>query len=451
MKVLVSGATGLIGRKLIYRLLTSGFEVKALTRSKSALPELPEKNIFVWSDKEIPESSCFSDVEVVIHLAGEGIADKYWTKSRKKRLWDSRVIGTKNLISAILRLPESSRPKTFISGSAIGIYGSDNEPKTEKSKLGSGFLAALCKAWENEAQSAQSNGIRTVILRTGLVLSRGGGVLAKSGPVILGSGKQWMSWIHIDDMVSFILHSIKSPQMSGPYNLTAPNPVTNSEFTKSLAKAMSIPITVHAPSLALKLILGEMSEAVLANQKVLPEKVITSGFKFQFTKIQDAISSLWKNDSLLDHHYCTRQFVPKSQQEIFPFFRDAENLELLTPPWLNFHLTKKSTEVIAKGSLIDYKLKIHRIPVHWRTVISEWNPETSFVDEQLKGPYRKWHHLHSFETVPGGTLISDEVTFQMPGWIFGLLILPLVTKDLKKIFQYRQEKIKTLYSEGRLN
>lgn len=448
MKIIVTGASGVIGRRLIYKLITKGHEVRALARSKASLPELPPKNVIPWSDKDIPNSSDISEADAFIHLAGEGIADKYWTKSRKRRLWDSRVVGTKNLVTAITSLPEDQRPKVFISGSAIGIYGSGNDSRTEDDSPGSGFLSDLCNAWENQAEVAQKQGVRTILLRTGLVLSQHGGLLAKSGPVILGNGKQWMSWIHIDDLVNFIIFSLDKPLMSGPYNLTAPNPVTNAEFTKAIAGAMAIPMTVKTPAFVLKAILGEMSDAILANQKAIPQRTLLSGFKFKYENLKDAISDLLGNNSPLENKFSTRQFVPKPRHEVFSFFGAAENLEILTPPWLNFHITKKSTDTISMGSLIDYKLKIHKIPVRWRTKISEWNPESSFVDDQLKGPYKKWHHVHTFESVPGGTLISDDVTFQMPGGIFGKLVVPIVKKDVQAIFNYRQEKIREIYLDG---
>jgi uncharacterized protein (TIGR01777 family) len=450
VKILVTGATGLIGRKLIYKLMISGHEVLALARSPEKLPELPEKNIFQWTDDRSPQSSWFAGCDAVVNLAGEGIANQKWTKERKQKIWTSRVLGTQRLVTAMSSLSSNDRPKVLISASAIGHYPSINDAQDEDSKAGSGFLSDLCSEWEKEANKALAYGIRTVNLRTGLVLSKHGGVLAKSGPVILGSGKQWMSWIHIEDMVTFILHVIENTEVIGPYNLTAPNPVTNEEFTRTVASAMGFPFTIKIPQIVLRAVLGELSTAVLSNQKIMPKRTISSGFNFKFENLKSAIADLIGETSLLDNHLSLKQFIPSQRGELFPFFGKAENLEILTPPWLNFQITKKSTAAIQKGTLIDYKLKIHGFPVKWQTLISNWAPEEFFVDEQLKGPYKKWHHVHSFEPVPGGTLISDEVTFRLPGWFFGKVILPLVLKDVYQIFKYRQEKIKMLYSQGAL-
>ena len=172
---------------------------------------------------------------------------------------------------------------------------------------------------------------------------------------------------------------------------------------------------------------------------------ITKRFKFKYVQLDDALKNLLGSASLTQHLFTTKQFVPSGRKDVFSFFSKAENLEVLTPTWLNFHIQKKSTPEIEKGTLIDYQLKIHGVPVKWRTEIREWNPDSSFVDFQLKGPYNKWHHLHTFEDVPGGTLICDEVTFKIPGWIFGNLLLPLIRKDVGEIFKYRQTKIKDYF------
>jgi uncharacterized protein (TIGR01777 family) len=454
MKIMVTGATGLIGRKLIHRLQVEGNEVFALARSPETLPELPElpeKNVFKWTDQDCPKSEILQGYDVVVHLAGEGIADQRWTNKRKKRLWDSRVLGTKNLVAGLSLLKAEQRPKLLISSSAIGFYKQSYEPQDESCDPGQGFLSDLCVEWENAAREAEKSQIPTLILRTGLVLANESGVLAKTGPAALGSGKQMMSWVHIEDMVRFILFAIHANELRGCFNLVAPNPVTNSHFTKTVAKYLGFPFTVKVPSIALKLALGEMSNLILASQNIHPTATLASGFKFKFEKLEDALKDLLGGRSLIDNYLSTKQFIPVNRKDVFKFFSEAENLEILTPPWLNFHIQKKSTDNTQKGTLIYYKLNIHGIPVRWKTLISEWNPEMSFIDNQLKGPYKKWHHVHTFEEVIGGTLISDEVTFQIPGWYLGKIALPLVRSDVIKIFKFRQNKIKELSQSGLLS
>jgi uncharacterized protein (TIGR01777 family) len=450
MKIVLTGASGLIGKKLTYALMRDGHEVFALARSPEKLPELPPKNIFVWNDQKVPSPEIFKNCDAVIHLAGEGIADKLWTKDRKAKLRESRVIGTKNLVEAVASLPADQRPHTFISGSAIGFYGDSSEQKDETSPAGQGFLAELCRDWEAAAAPCEKLGLRTVYLRTGLVLAREGGLLSKSGPAVLGDGTQWMSWIHIEDVVALILFALAHAQIRGPLNLTAKNPVTNKDFTKGFAKATRFPFTVSAPKFAIYLLAGDLSQAILSNQKIVPTLALAAGFKFKFDRLEDALNDLLGDRKLLDNSYSAKQFVPFPRSEVFSFFSRAENLEILTPPWLNFHILDQSTPTVKKETLINYKLNIHGVPVKWRTLIKEWNPDSSFVDFQLKGPYKLWHHRHKFEDVPGGTLISDDVTFQIPGWIFGKMLLPLIKKDVQEIFAYRQEKIKELCAEGRL-
>ena len=448
MKILVTGATGLIGRRLIHVLLKQGHRVLALARSPEKLPELPESNVFAWSDHQIVPLEAIKNCDAVIHLAGEGIADARWSDERKKRIWDSRVNGTNNLVKSIGLLDEIHRPRLLISSSAIGYYGPSNFPQGEDSNKGEGYLPELCGEWESATKKSELDGLRTVILRTGLVLANDRGVLSKTGPVVLGDGQQWMSWIHVDDIVRFIDFAIQNQSLSGAYNLTAPHPVTNKVFTKAVAQYSGIPFTVSVPKFALKLVLGEMADIVLANQKIVPTKTLASGFKFIYNQLDDALKNLRGGSSVTNHVFSVKQFVPAERSQIFTFFSKAENLEVLTPPWLNFRIRRKSTSDIEKGSLIDYQLKIHGVPVRWRTVIREWNPDQSFVDFQLKGPYRKWHHLHTFDDVEGGTLISDEVNFEIPGWIFGNLLLPLVKKDVSEIFNYRQKKIKEIYLQN---
>lgn len=450
VKVIVTGATGLIGKHLVYALMREGHQVVAFARSIGKLPELPNENVYTWSHEKLPPAEALINSDVVIHLAGEGIADRRWTAERKQKIWDSRVVGTKNLVKALSLLPENQRPKVLISGSAIGYYAQSSRSQDESSGQGKEFLSNLCIEWETAALESEKLGLRTVLVRSGLVLAKEGGVLSKMGPITLGRGQQYMSWIHIDDLVGFILFALNNSSIKGPFNLTAPSPVTNKEFTKTFSKIKGYPITLFAPKSILKLVLGELSEAVLANQKIVPRRALSLGFNFKYENLEPALQDLLGNSSMLENFFLARQFVPQERQRVFSFFSKAENLEILTPPWLHFHILKKSTPEIQKGTVIDYRLNIHGIPVKWRTLIQDWNSSESFVDFQLKGPYRKWHHLHTFEDVPGGTLISDKVTFEIPGWIFGKFLLPLIRKDVQEIFHYRQNKIRDLYTKNNL-
>jgi ligand-binding SRPBCC domain-containing protein len=184
---------------------------------------------------------------------------------------------------------------------------------------------------------------------------------------------------------------------------------------------------------------------------VQPLKALQLGFRFRFENLREALEDLLGPVKFTDNFLLSRQFIPLPRETVFSFFSKAENLEILTPPWLKFKIMNQSTPEIRKGTLINYKLRIHGAPVRWRTLIGEWKPNESFVDTQLKGPYKKWYHVHRFENVPGGTLITDDVTYEIPGWIFGKLILPWIKRGVSTIFAYRQEMIQKLVAKGQLN
>ncbi len=450
LKVLVTGATGLIGRKLVHSLMTQGHEVSALARSPQKLTEIASDRVFPWSDQDVPSPEIFSGKDIVVHLAGEGIADKLWTAHRKKRLRDSRVQGTKNIVQAISMVPKALRPKVFISASAIGFYEESTSPHYKNSVAGTGFLAELCRDWESSAMQARDLGLRTVLLRIGIVLAKESGFLSKIPPFVLGNGSQWMSWIHIDDVVRLIEFSTIENSLEGEFHLTAPNPVTNLDFMKIYSAVKEIPLLLTAPKWTIKLLTGELSQVVLSSHRVQPLKALQLGFKFRFESLNEALEDLVGQAKFTENRFLSRQFVPLPRESVFSFFSNAENLEILTPKWLNFKIIDQSTPEICNGTLINYKLRIHGFPVRWRTLIDQWNPNESFIDTQLKGPYEKWHHFHTFEEVPGGTLISDDVTYEIPGWIFGKLLLPLIKRDVSAIFTYRQEKIQELVVRGLL-
>ncbi|HEX4924027.1 MAG TPA: TIGR01777 family oxidoreductase, partial [Bdellovibrionales bacterium] len=413
MKIAVTGASGLVGRALIRKLLLEGHEVRALARNPSKILELPQSQVYVWRDSEKAPAAAFDGVDAIVHLAGEGVADARWTKARKERLVDSRVKGTHNLLAGVRELAAERRPQALIAASAIGYYGDTGETQAdETSPPGADFLARLCVSWEEASSAAGELGLRVAIARIGIVLSREGGALAKMGPATLGSGRQWMSWVHIDDLVRFFVAALKDTSFTGSYNLTAPQPVRNRDFTKVLAKTLGYPFVLPAPGLALKLVLGELASALLASQRVAPVKTLASGFRFEHEDLAEALGSIYRGATFLDDYFSASLFVPLERAEVFPFFSRAENLEVLTPPWLQFKILDKSSETIARDTLIDYKLKIKGVPVRWKTKIVDWRPGESFVDDQLSGPYKKWTHLHAFDEVPGGTLLRDEVTFR---------------------------------------
>ena len=295
MQIFITGGTGLIGRALCAALLAQHHQLTVLSRRPEQVASLCGANVLaVNSLARWQPEHC----DAVIHLAGEPIVDARWTRSRKKILWNSRVLLTEQLLARIQQ--SDVRPRILLSGSAIGYYGiRDEQSLDECGSAGEDFGAQLCQAWEQAALSAQTLGMRVCLLRTGLVLAANGGLLAKMRLPFqfglgarLGNGKQFMSWIHIDDYVAMVLKLLTDDQASGAYNMTAPNPVTNSEFTQTLAQALHRPSFLFAPKLALQWLLGERAVLMLEGQRVLPKKIQQQGYVFQYPQLAQALAKL---------------------------------------------------------------------------------------------------------------------------------------------------------------
>ncbi|MCY4380291.1 MAG: TIGR01777 family oxidoreductase [Proteobacteria bacterium] len=303
-KVFITGGTGLIGQGLQQAFVAQGWRGSVLTRSlshsgKKILPQLQAV------EGDITEKNWFKQLaghDVLIHLAGFPLFDKRWSVATKAMIRDSRVTGTKNLVTAIKALAKDQRPKRIISASAVGYYGIlvGDQPLDESALPGDDFLAQVAVDWEKEAEEFQSYVDHVTIFRIGVVLSLAGGMLARVIPIFrsalggkLGTGKQWISWIHADDVIQFMSQAALSHQWpAGLYNLTAPNPVTNAEFTKVLGHLIKRPTVLAIPKVILQNILGEGSRYVLTGQRVIPAKLIQSGATFYFPKIDVALQDL---------------------------------------------------------------------------------------------------------------------------------------------------------------
>ncbi len=298
MKILITGGTGFIGRALIKSLLAQAHQITVLSRN-------PEKVHTLFADSVTPLSDLHTltaadHFDVIINLAGAPIFDQRWTDARKKMIRDSRIQLTEQLVLAIATMQQ--KPVLFISGSAIGYYGDQGDSElTEQSSCRPDFSQQLCADWEQAALQAEKYGVRVCLMRTGLVLGANGGILQRmllpfklglGGSI--GGGRQWMSWIHLNDWVAIAQTMIKDQHMSGPYNATAINPVTNQEFSKTLAKILNRPACLPLPAFILQTLLGEMSELVLGSQKVVPERLVNQGFEFQFSHLHDALTDIVK-------------------------------------------------------------------------------------------------------------------------------------------------------------
>lgn len=299
MRILVAGGSGFLGRALVAACRADGHDVKVLTRRPRDADDVG------WSaDAGGAWTAAVGQSEAVVNLAGEGIADRRWTAARKAAILGSRIGSTRALADAIR---QSDRPpRVFVSGSAVGFYGTDSDtPRTEESPAGADFLAGVCQSWEQAASAAA--GVRTVLLRTGVVLARDGGALPRMALPFrffaggrLGSGRQYMSWIHLDDWIEMVRWALDHDQVTGPLNATAPAPVTNAEFTRALAAALRRPAVLPVPAFALRVMLGrEMAESLLlGGQQVLPATAQRLGFTFRFTTIESALRRLFGSQTI---------------------------------------------------------------------------------------------------------------------------------------------------------
>lgn len=305
MKVLITGGTGLIGSALARSLAADGHEVLVLTRDATrSVPQLPTSVRLVEWDAQTGEgwSSELEGADAIVNLAGETIGPEggLWTDSRKKRIRQSRVQATEAVVDGIRRT--TNRPKVLIQGSAVGIYGThEDQIITEGALAGDDFLAEVVKAWEAASAPTTELGVRRVLARTGIVLADKGGTLTLlalphklfvGGP--LGSGKQYMPWIHIDDEVGVLRFLIEDEAASGPFNLVAPNPVTNKEMSNTLGKVLGRPSLLPTPAFILKTLLGEMSLLVVEGQRAVPEKLQQAGYDFHFPNLEGALRDLLK-------------------------------------------------------------------------------------------------------------------------------------------------------------
>ncbi len=469
MRVLVTGATGFIGRALLLRLARDRHRVTALVRDPvRARRRLGPDVELVAAGDGAALAAAMAEADAVVNLAGEPIADRRWTAARRRALRASRVG-----VTAALAAAAAARPRplpVLISGSAVGIYGDrGDELLDERAAPGAGFAAELCADWE--AAAARVPAARTVLLRTGLVLGAEGGVLARLAPLArarvagrLGSGRQWMSWIHLADLVELIVAALGDARWRGPVNAVAPTPVDNATLTRAVATALGGAAPLPAPAFALRAVLGARAELLLASQRCAPAAALALGFRFAFTTLASAVVDLAAGAAAVRiarvdattplpavpylatrrprYVLETRTELAAPLAEVFPFFAEAANLELLTPPALGFEILTPRPIAMAAGTVIDYGLRVAGVPLRWRTVIEAWQPGQGFVDAQHRGPYRTWWHEHRFVADGDRTVMIDRVLYAPPLGLLGTLAHRLVVRPmLTRIFGFRRHAI----------
>jgi uncharacterized protein len=454
MRILLTGSTGMLGQALGRRLAEEGHELVSWVRDP-----VRSKTLLSFPSSVFPWGSDVGPCDAVIHLAGENISESRWTDARKKALLDSRVGTTRMVVSYIENLPMEQRPKVFLSASATGIYGDTNEAIVDESSVVSkGFVAELCVAWEAEALKAPSS-VRTVLLRTGVVMSAEGGALKKMLPIYfsgiggpIGTGTQYMSWIGQKDWVNAALECLNNPHLNGPVNLVAPEACRDLELSRAVARYFRTGSFASVPKFALKIAFGELSSLLLTSSRVYPKKLLDLGFQFQSSNIEAAIADIaqWVEHpfglATVTQYFLAYQYVDHPLDQVFPFFSDAKNLEKITPDFLGFKIVSMSTPQIEKDSIIRYRLSLHGLPLSWVTRIAEWNPPHSFVDNQESGPYKLWYHEHTFSPLGRGTLMRDWVRYEIPMDLLGRIVGGAkIRHDVGQIFDHRRKVIAEIF------
>jgi len=459
MKLLITGATGFIGQAVVRACMQAGYTLVIATRNPDrARQQLGECHAYYqWDALAGPlDHAAIGPVDGILNLMGEGVAERRWTRAQRQRIWDTRVVGTQNLLAG---LPGQSLPAVYVGASAIGYYDHTHRKSvSESTPPGSDFMSQLCVAWE-AAHAPLMDACRTVVARWGVVLGPGGGALAAMrGPFEwgvagrLGSGQQWMNWIHRADAVRIIMTAVADTTVQGVYNAVAPGNVTNHDFTAQLAQAVRRPAVFPVPAMALRLVVGGMATVLVQGARVVSDRLDPD--HFLYPTLDAAIADALPVDIRDGRHTVCRsltgmQWVPHDVATVFDFFSKSENLTRITPPFLQFHVASQSTPQLGEGTDIAYRLRVRGLPMRWQSRITQWAPNACFVDDQRSGPYRVWHHTHRFWAYQGGTVVEDSVRYALPAIpLISRLVQPLVDRDIASIFAYRNRVLPACLAQG---
>ncbi len=453
-RVAVTGASGFIGRALVEALVERGHGVIALGRNPSAMAfgDAVEVRRFDVA-ATAPDAAAFTGADAVVHLAGESVAGR-WTARKKHAIYESRVVGTRHVVESLERCER--KPSVLISASAVGYYGArGDDVLVETSPPGAGFLADVCRDWEREAIAAEALGMRVVRMRTGIVLGHGGALaqmvvpfrFGAGGP--LGSGRQFVPWIALEDVVALYVFALEHEEWSGAVNAVAPDYATSARMANAIGSAIRRPALAPTPGFALRLVLGEFAQTLLASQLIIPAVAEDGGFSWAQPQLEGALVAMLAptaRRSTAVRTFDAEQHVPAAVDDVFAFFAEAGNLEAITPDSLHFTIDS-APQRLERGAHIAYRLRLHGVPLRWKTMIARWWPPYEFVDVQLHGPYGLWRHTHRLQAVDGGTLCSDHVEYTLPLWPLGTLTESFVAADVRRIFAYRRKVIAEKFGE----
>ncbi len=456
MKILVTGATGFVGTHLLRELFRRGHEIVVADRDPERArgrAEMPVVAVAFPKDVRALEASLKNQkIDAVVHLAGEPIAGKRWSAEQKKKILESRSKSTRLFWDWAKRAGVG----TWVQASAVGYYGDrGDEVLTEASAPGRGFLPDVCLAWEAPMREAgEGKAPRACAFRFGVVLGRDArgpaGALTKLVPLFragvggpIGSGKQWMAWIHVNDLTRLLVDALENPSRQGVYNAVSPNPQRNEDFSRALGRALGRPSLFKTPALAVKVALGEMACIVLDSTRVLPKRLLDGGFSFEHSDLEGALREILDSERAGEGRLTRYQAIRGTAKNLFTFFGDAKNLERLTPDTVHFKILSGADAPVQEGSEITYRIQVHGVPMNWKTRIVKWDPPHRFVDVQEKGPYAKWEHEHALEELPNGyVFMRDDVRYRLPLGAVGTAVGgAFVRGDVEKIFDFRRKKI----------
>ena len=418
-----------------------------------------------WTANDAAVAGALAGADAVVNLAGRSVAAR-WTARVRRELVDSRVGVTRRLVTVLARL--EARPRVLINASAVGFYGDrGDEVLDEQSPGGTGFLASLCRDWEQAARGAEALGVRVVLPRLGVVLGPEGGILGAMLPAFraglgatLGRGDQYLPWVHIYDLLDLFVAALGDSSYRGAVNVTAPAPVTHRELTRTLAAVVGRPAPWRIPSWVLWLGLGAAREVITASQRPEPRRAFENRFRFRFPELRRALEDLLDSRGVeigpaVDQpraDYLSRRrpthrleqttWIDAPIEEVYAFFSRAENLGALTPPGLALEIQTPTPIAMAPKAEIVHRIRLGPVPMRWRTVIEQWHPGRGFVDAQYEGPYACWYHEHWFEEIAGRTRMVDRVHYAAPlGPIGRVANWAIVSGMLRRIFAFRSRAI----------